>query len=77
MSRRDKVMIAGGFIPRLWSRSRVITSLRDVPKYPLCPGHKCPGYTLPPRWGAGNLKSPNLSFYGASREAGDVIFNKK
>jgi hypothetical protein len=29
----------------------VITSLRAVVIYSLCPGHKCPGYIHPPPWG--------------------------
>ena len=43
--------VAGGFIPRLRSRKRVIPSLRGGGKFPLFPGHKCPGYPHPPRWG--------------------------
>jgi len=45
------MMVAGRFIPRLGSGKIIITSLRDVVKYSLEPGHKCPGYHRTPLWG--------------------------
>jgi hypothetical protein len=33
---------------------KIITSLRDVVKSSLCPGHKCPGYYRSSLWGEKN-----------------------
>ena len=52
------MMVAGGFIPRMGSRKRITTSLRDVVKYSFGPGYLCfdyraelfvlPGVFMPP-----------------------------
>ena len=64
--------VAGGFIPRLRSRKKVITALRDVVKYSHGPGHKCSGYAHPPLWGEDGLCNLLTGQCGKTGEVGEI-----